>query len=81
MLELDSGEFNKNIITVQSLRCQEKLKFLADMSAKAFSPPPGLNGLKSKNVSFFMYKNISFWNKKIQKIPSNFPLPTKTYIS
>ena len=58
---------------------QKKFAFLADMSAKAFSPPPmGPNGHVRK--SFFMNK-FQFRNKKFQKIPSSFPPPKKNYIS
>ena len=48
--------------------------------------PPTLLGLNnrhmSKNVSFFMYTIISFWNlRDYKKTQAFFYLPQKTYIS
>ena len=49
--------------------------FLADMSARALSPPPlGLNGHMSKNVScFFLMYNILVFSKQNRKFSSFFP--------
>ena len=46
---------------------QKKPTFFADISAKAFSPPPGLSEHTRKNVIFFLHVQILFISKQFQK--------------
>ena len=52
---------------------QKKLTVLADMSAKAFSPPQILTDIWAECKLFFVYTNISFLKEKFQKILNLFP--------
>ena len=62
----------------------EPSKKIYILSGHATPPTPlGLNNRHmSKNVSFFMYTIISFWNlRDYKKTQAFFYLPQKTYIS
>ena len=77
-----NGRISRAVI--KRMNCQEyreqvkgsrpkQLTFLADMSAKAFSLPPGLNRHNEQNDFFFMYTNNIFLHKMPSIISTKTP--------